>query len=37
MFVPKAVYEILKDYPDGLTAKKITEEVIARGLHPLPA
>ena len=37
IFVPKAVYEILKDYPDGLTAKKITEEVIARGLHPLPA
>lgn len=37
MFVPRAVYEVLKDYPDGLTAKKITEEVIARGLHPLPA
>lgn len=37
MFVPKAVYEVLKDHPEGLTAKRITDEILARNLHPLPA
>ena len=26
MFVPRAVYEVLKDYPDGLTAKKLLKK-----------
>ena len=37
MIIPKAAYEILKDHPEGLSAKEITEEIIARNLHPLSA
>ena len=37
MNVPEAAIKVLKDYPDGLSAKKITEEIQTRKLHPLPA
>ena len=37
MNVPEAAIKVLKDFPDGLSAKKVTEEIQARGLHPLPA
>lgn len=37
MNVPEAAIKVLKDFPDGLSAKKVTEEILARGLHPLPA
>lgn len=37
MTVPEAAIKILQEYPDGLSAKKVAEEIIARTLHPLPA
>ena len=37
MNVPEAAIKVLRDYPEGLSAKKITEEILTRKLHPLPA
>lgn len=35
--VPKAVHMVLKDYPDGLSAKQITDKIIARKLYSFSA
>lgn len=37
MTVPEAAIKILQEYPDGLSAKKVTDEILAHKLHPLPA
>lgn len=37
MTVPEAAIKILKEYPEGLSAKKVTDEIRNRNLHPLPA
>lgn len=37
MTVPEAAIKVLQKYPDGLSAKKVTDEILARKLHPLPA
>lgn len=37
MNVPEAAAKVLSEYPGGLSAKKVTEEILSKGLHPLPA
>ena len=37
MNVPEAAIKVLQDNPNGLSAKMITDEIIKRELHPLPA
>lgn len=37
MTVPEAAIKILQEHPEGLSAKKVTDEILARKLHPLPA
>jgi len=37
MTVPEAAIKVLQKYPDGLSAKKVTDEILACKLHPLPA
>lgn len=33
MTVPEAAIKILQEYPDGLSAKKVTDEILAHKLH----
>ena len=35
--VQEAAYAVLKDYPDGLTVKQITDEIISRNLYTFKA
>lgn len=37
MNVPEAAIKVLQDNPNGMSAKLITEEILKRKLHPLPA
>lgn len=37
MTVPEAAIKILQEHPEGLSAKKVTDEILGRKLHPLPA
>lgn len=37
MKVPEAAIKVLQDYPNGLSAKCITDEILSRKYHPLPA
>ena len=37
MTVPEAAIKILQDNPEGLSAKKVTDEILSKKLHPLPA
>lgn len=37
MNVPEAAIKILQNFPDGLSARKITDEILSKMLHPLPA
>lgn len=37
MTVPEAAIKVLQEHPEGLSAKKVTDEILARKLHPLPA
>lgn len=37
MIVPEAAIKVLQAHPEGLSAKKITEEILNLGYHPLPA
>jgi hypothetical protein len=37
MTVPEAAIKVLQDNPNGLSAKMITDEILKRKLHLLPA
>ena len=37
MTVPEAAIKILQDNPEGLSAKKVADEILSKKLHPLPA
>ena len=37
MIVPEAAMQILKDHPEGLTAKQVTDEIISRKLYAFSA
>ena len=37
MIVPEAAMLILKDHPEGMTAKQVTDEIIAQKLYAFSA
>ena len=37
MIVPEAAMQILKDHPEGMTAKQVTDEIISRKLYTFSA